>query len=162
MRSIPSISFDVNHLTLLPGLYVPAVDEVGATSVKTIDIRLCRPYADPVLTGEIAHTLEHVLATGLRRVDSGKIKVLYFGPMGCMTGFYLLLAGNFSDREAGSFIAEGTKIAAALPDVPAKNRRQCGNCETLRTMADVRPMLDRILKMAEKVVGSGTFDRYPD
>ena len=87
-------SFQVNHLALLPGLYVSRVDAVGAQRVTTFDLRMTAPNREPVMgTGEM-HAIEHLGATYLRNEPQWKDRVIYFGPMGCRTGFYLLLGGR--------------------------------------------------------------------
>ena len=92
-------SFTIDHLNLLPGLYVSRKDRVGQEIVTTFDLRLTRPNFEPVMNTAEVHTMEHLAATYLRNEPQWKEKVLYFGPMGCRTGFYLLLSG-FSSRAA--------------------------------------------------------------
>ena len=88
-------SFTVDHIKLLPGLYVSRKDKAGAETVTTFDLRLTKPNEEPVLNTAEVHTIEHLGATYLRNEPTWKDKVLYFGPMGCRTGFYLLLAGDY-------------------------------------------------------------------
>ena len=85
-------SFTIDHLRLLPGLYVSRKDSVGKEIVTTFDLRLTRPNAEPVMNTAEVHTIEHLAATYLRNHPHWADRVLYFGPMGCRTGFYLLLA----------------------------------------------------------------------
>ena len=80
-------SFTVNHLTLLPGIYVSRKDRVGQEIVTTFDLRMTRPNYEPVMNTAEVHTLEHLGATFLRNHPAWKEKVIYFGPMGCRTGF---------------------------------------------------------------------------
>ena len=89
-------SFTIDHLRLLPGLYVSRKDTVGGQVVTTFDLRLTRPNYEPVMNTAEVHTIEHLAATYLRNDPQWKDRVLYVGPMGCRTGFYLLLAGDLS------------------------------------------------------------------
>ena len=86
-------SFTIDHLKLLPGVYVSRKDRVGDQVITTFDIRMTRPNYEPVMNTAEVHTIEHLAATWLRNNEEWKDRVLYFGPMGCRTGFYLLLAG---------------------------------------------------------------------
>ena len=90
-------SFTINHLKLLPGIYVSRKDKAGDGIITTFDIRMTRPNFEPVMNTAEIHTIEHLAATFLRNHDGIKDRVIYFGPMGCRTGFYLLLAGNYLD-----------------------------------------------------------------
>lgn len=83
-------SFTIDHLKLLPGVYVSRKDRVGDQVITTFDIRMTRPNYEPVMNTAEVHTIEHLAATWLRNNDEWKDRVLYFGPMGCRTGFYLL------------------------------------------------------------------------
>ena len=83
-------SFTIDHLKLLPGVYVSRKDRVGDQVITTFDIRMTRPNYEPVMNTAEVHTIEHLAATWLRNNEEWKDRVLYFGPMGCRTGFYLL------------------------------------------------------------------------
>lgn len=87
-------SFTIDHLKLLPGVYVSRKDRVGDQVITTFDIRMTRPNYEPVMNTAEVHTIEHLAATWLRNNEEWKDRVLYFGPMGCRTGFYLLLAAT--------------------------------------------------------------------
>ena len=91
-------SFTIDHMKLQPGLYVSRKDKVGSETVTTFDLRLTNPNEEPVMNTAEIHTMEHLAATYLRNEPNWKEKVLYFGPMGCRTGFYLLLAGAYAIR----------------------------------------------------------------
>ena len=92
-------SFTINHLKLLPGIYVSRKDKAGDTVVTTFDIRMTRPNYEPVMNTAEVHTIEHLGATYLRNQEDFSEQVLYFGPMGCRTGFYLLLAGDYESKD---------------------------------------------------------------
>lgn len=124
----PIASFTINHLTLLPGVYVSRKDKAGDTTITTFDIRMTRPNFEPVMNTAEVHTIEHLAATFLRNhADFGE-KVLYFGPMGCRTGFYLLLAGDYSSAELVPLL---TELFAFIRDykgeVPGASADACGN-----------------------------------
>lgn len=121
-------SFTVDHIKLLPGLYVSRKDKVGAETVTTFDLRLTKPNEEPVLNTAEVHTIEHLGATYLRNEPTWKDKVLYFGPMGCRTGFYLLLAGGYSSREVLPLVTECFRFIRDYRDaVPGASPKDCGN-----------------------------------
>ncbi len=121
-------SFTVDHIKLLPGLYVSRKDKAGAETVTTFDLRLTKPNEEPVLNTAEVHTIEHLGATYLRNEPTWKDKVLYFGPMGCRTGFYLLLAGDYSSRELLPLVTECFRFIRDYRDaVPGASPKDCGN-----------------------------------
>lgn len=121
-------SFTVNHLTLLPGVYVSRKDAVGQETITTFDLRMTRPNAEPVLNTAEVHTLEHLGATFLRNHEQYGGKTIYFGPMGCRTGFYMVLAGDYTAEEIVPLVKE---MFAFMKDfegeVPGAAARDCGN-----------------------------------
>ena len=158
--SAKSVTFQVDHLKMERGIYVPLCEKVGGVPVLTYDIRVRKPYADAPMTESQAHTVEHMLATGLRQLNVPGIQVIYFGPMGCMTGFYLLLAGEITSVQAAVFIRRGVENALAMPEVPANNKIQCGNCLTLGTVDEVREILNTILSFCKDAEETGEFSKY--
>ena len=121
-------SFTVDHIKLLPGLYVSRKDKAGAETVTTFDLRLTKPNEEPVLNTAEVHTIEHLGATYLRNEPTWKDKVLYFGPMGCRTGFYLLLAGDYSSRDVLLLVTECFRFIRDYRDaVPGTSPKDCGN-----------------------------------
>ena len=121
-------SFTIDHIKLQPGLYVSRKDKIGAEMVTTFDLRLTSPNEEPVLnTGEM-HTIEHLAATYLRNDPTWKEKVLYFGPMGCRTGFYLLLAGDHTSRDALNLVRDCFCFVRDFRgEVPGASAKDCGN-----------------------------------
>ncbi|MBQ9767789.1 MAG: S-ribosylhomocysteine lyase [Lachnospiraceae bacterium] len=124
----PIASFTINHLTLLPGVYVSRKDQVGDSVVTTFDLRVTRPNAEPVMNTAEVHTIEHLAATFLRNHAEFGSRIVYFGPMGCRTGFYLLLAGDYEPadilpllRELFAFICDYKEA------VPGASAIECGN-----------------------------------
>ena len=121
-------SFTIDHIKLLPGLYVSRKDKVGAETVTTFDLRVTSPNDEPVMNTAEIHTMEHLAATYLRNEPTWKERVLYFGPMGCRTGFYLLLAG---DHESADIVELVKGCFAFIRDfsgeVPGASAKDCGN-----------------------------------
>lgn len=121
-------SFTINHLKLLPGIYVSRRDTAGDTVITTFDIRMTRPNFEPVINTAELHAIEHLGATFLRNHPDWGSKVLYFGPMGCRTGFYLLLTGNYKSREIVPLITEMYEFIRDFEgEVPGAAPRDCGN-----------------------------------
>nr|WP_294465749.1 S-ribosylhomocysteine lyase [uncultured Sellimonas sp.] len=121
-------SFTINHLALLPGVYVSRKDYAGDTVITTFDIRMTRPNYEPVMNTAEVHTIEHLGATFLRNHKEFGSKTIYFGPMGCRTGFYLLLAGDYSSREILPLLNEMFAFIAEYEgDVPGASAKDCGN-----------------------------------
>ena len=121
-------SFTIDHLRLQPGLYVSRVDKIGAETVTTFDLRITQPNVEPVMNTAEVHTIEHLGATFLRNDPAWKDRVLYFGPMGCRTGFYLLLAGSLTSEEVLPLVTECFRfIRDYRGEVPGASPRYCGN-----------------------------------
>ena len=121
-------SFTVNHLDLLRGIYVSRKDRVGNTVVTTFDLRMTRPNKEPVMNTAEIHTIEHLGATFLRNKKGISDKTIYFGPMGCRTGFYLILSGDYESRDIVGLITEMYEFIRDFEgDVPGASPRDCGN-----------------------------------
>ena len=121
-------SFTIDHIKLQPGLYVSRKDKVGEETVTTLDLRLTSPNEEPVMNTAEMHTIEHLAATYLRNEPAWKEKVLYFGPMGCRTGFYLLLAGEYTSAQVVSLVADCFRFVRDFRgDVPGASAKDCGN-----------------------------------
>lgn len=121
-------SFTVNHLELLPGVYVSRKDHIGAEVVTTFDIRMTRPNFEPVMNTAEVHTIEHLGATFLRNHKEYEDKIVYFGPMGCRTGFYLILAGDYESGDIVELLkAMFVFMRDFHEDVPGAAARDCGN-----------------------------------
>ena len=121
-------SFTIDHIRLQPGLYVSRKDKVGAETVTTFDLRLTSPNEEPVLNTAEAHAIEHLGATYLRNDDAWKERVLYFGPMGCRTGFYLLLAGDYESRDVVELVKNCFAfIRDYTGEIPGASAKDCGN-----------------------------------
>ena len=121
-------SFTIDHLKLQPGLYVSRKDKIGKETITTFDLRLTKPNDEPVMNTAEVHTIEHLAATFLRNEPSWKERVLYFGPMGCRTGFYLLLAGDLTSRDVVSLVTDCFRfIRDYRGEVPGASAKDCGN-----------------------------------
>ena len=122
------VSFTIDHIKLKPGLYVSRKDTVGGETVTTFDLRLTSPNEEPVMNTAEVHTIEHLAATYLRNEPNWKEKVLYFGPMGCRTGFYLLLSGNYTPQQILSLVIDCFRfIGDYSGEVPGASAKDCGN-----------------------------------
>ncbi len=121
-------SFTIDHIRLVPGLYVSRIDYVKDQPVTTFDIRITNPNEEPVMNTAEVHTIEHLAATFLRNHKSYKDQVLYFGPMGCRTGFYLILADRYSSEDILPLMKEMfTFISEFQGDIPGASAKDCGN-----------------------------------
>ena len=121
-------SFTINHIKLLPGLYVSRKDHVGSEVSTTFDIRMTKPNGEPVMNKAEVHTIEHLGATFLRNDENWKDRTVYFGPMGCRTGFYLLLAGDYTSKDIVPLMKEMfTFIRDFDGEVPGASPKDCGN-----------------------------------
>lgn len=121
-------SFTIDHIKLVPGLYVSRKDTVEGYPVTTFDIRMTKPNEEPTINTAEMHTIEHLGATFLRNHAEYGEKTLYFGPMGCRTGFYLLLAGNYESKDIVPLMREMfTFIAEFEGKVPGAAPKDCGN-----------------------------------
>ncbi|MBQ9135202.1 MAG: S-ribosylhomocysteine lyase [Lachnospiraceae bacterium] len=121
-------SFTIDHIKLQPGVYVSRKDKVGSETITTFDLRMTSPNEEPVMNTAEMHTIEHLAATFLRNHPDYKEKVIYFGPMGCRTGFYLLLAGDYESKNIIPLMIEMYEfIRDFIGDVPGASARDCGN-----------------------------------
>lgn len=121
-------SFTIDHLKLLPGLYVSRKDKAGDEIITTFDIRMTRPNYEPVMNTAEVHTIEHLGATFLRNDKEYKDKVIYFGPMGCRTGFYMVLAGDYSSKDILPLVKKLFDFMKDFEgDIPGACAKDCGN-----------------------------------
>ena len=121
-------SFTIDHIKLQPGLYVSRKDAIGAECVTTFDLRITSPNEEPVMSTAGIHAMEHLGATYLRNNELWKDLVIYFGPMGCRTGFYLLLAGDLSSEAILPLVTGCFKFIAEYEgEIPGASAKDCGN-----------------------------------
>jgi len=121
-------SFTIDHIRLVPGVYVSRVDRIGAETVTTFDLRMTWPNMEPVMDTAAIHALEHLGATFLRNDPQWKDRTIYFGPMGCRTGFYMLLVGELSAEDVLDPVRRMFAFISAFEgEIPGASARDCGN-----------------------------------
>ena len=121
-------SFTIDHIKLQPGVYVSRKDPVGDQTITTFDLRMTSPNEEPVMNTAEMHTIEHLAATFLRNHTNYGGKTIYFGPMGCRTGFYLLLAGDYESGDIVPLMIEMFEFIRDFHDeVPGASPKDCGN-----------------------------------
>ena len=121
-------SFQVDHIRLNRGIYVSRIDEINGNYLTSFDIRMKLPNREPVINIAELHTMEHLGATFLRNHSVWKEKIVYFGPMGCRTGFYLILKGKLESKDIVELMKELYKFMAEFKgDIPGATAIECGN-----------------------------------
>lgn len=121
-------SFTVDHIRLVPGVYVSRIDYVEGHPLTTFDLRMTKPNDEPVMNTAEIHTIEHLAATFLRNHKDYKDKTIYFGPMGCRTGFYLILSGEYESKDIVPLMIEMFEFIASFEgDIPGAAAKDCGN-----------------------------------
>ena len=126
MDKIPS--FTIDHNRLKRGIYVSRKDTVGNETVTTFDIRMKEPNREPVLHQGAIHTIEHLAATYLRNNEEWKEKIIYWGPMGCLTGNYLVMKGDLESRDIVTLMQDTFRFVADFEgDIPGAAPKDCGN-----------------------------------
>ena len=121
-------SFTIDHIKLQPGVYVSRKDPVGDQTITTFDLRMTSPNEEPVMNTAEMHTIEHLAATFLRNHTNYGSKTIYFGPMGCRTGFYLLLAGNYESGDIVPLMIEMFEFIRDFEgEIPGASAKDCGN-----------------------------------
>lgn len=159
MEKIPS--FTINHECLLRGIYVSRKDNVGGETVTTFDIRMKEPNREPVLHNGAIHTIEHLAATFLRNDEQWKDRIVYWGPMGCLTGNYLLMKGNLDSRDILDLMRRTFRFIADYEgDIPGASPRDCGNW----LMQDLPMARYEARKYLEEVLEQATEEnlKYPE
>ncbi|HBJ77327.1 MAG TPA: S-ribosylhomocysteine lyase [Porphyromonadaceae bacterium] len=126
MNLIPS--FQIDHTKLLPGIYISRIDNVGGERVTTFDVRMKRPNLEPVIHSNAMHTIEHIVATFLRNDEEWKDRIIYWGPMGCLTGCYLIVKGQPQPQELLPLLLRAFEHCADYEgEVPGTTPETCGN-----------------------------------
>lgn len=126
MKKIPS--FTIDHNRLLRGIYVSRKDSVGGETVTTFDIRMKEPNREPVVHAGALHTIEHLAATYLRNDPEWKDRIIYWGPMGCLTGNYLLMRGDLEPKDIVGLMQKTFKFVADFEgEIPGAAPKDCGN-----------------------------------
>lgn len=125
MDLIPS--FSVDHTKIIPGIFTSRVDTLGDYKVTTYDIRVTRPNVEPAVDVAAMHSLEHIIATFLRNDPDWKDQIVYWGPMGCLTGFYLIMKGNREPKEIHDLLLRAFQSVENTEEVPGASAVNCGN-----------------------------------
>lgn len=120
-------SFSIDHTAIIPGIFVSREDKLGKDAVTTYDIRLKKPNREPAIDVAAMHSLEHIIATFLRNDPEWKDEIIYWGPMGCLTGFYLILKGDRSSEEIYDLMLRAFKSVNEAEKVPGATPVNCGN-----------------------------------
>lgn len=147
MKKIPS--FEIDHERLLRGIYVSRKDSLGTETVTTFDVRLKRPNIDPVIKSNAMHTIEHLGATFLRNHSTYGDQLIYFGPMGCFTGVYVVLKGNLESADVIPMMQDMFAFIAGYEgEIPGAAAKDCGNYtdhELSGAKAEAKKFYDEIL-----------------
>lgn len=120
-------SFSVDHTAIIPGIYTSRVDHVGGDTVTTYDVRVTRPNREPCIDVAAMHSLEHIIATFLRNDPDWKDEVIYWGPMGCLTGFYIILKGNRKPQDIHGLLLKAFQSVQDAEIVPGAEEKNCGH-----------------------------------
>ena len=142
-------SFTIDHIKLQPGLYVSRRDRIGAETVTTFDLRITSPNDEPVMNTAEIHAMEHLGATYLRNNELWKDQVIYFGPMGCRTGFYFITRDTVSPKDAIELTKEALSFCRDFEgEVPGVSEAECGNYRDhdLETAKKEAEMIVEVLK----------------
>lgn len=152
MDKIPS--FTVDHNKLVRGVYVSRLDKVGNEIITTFDIRMKEPNREPVIDIPALHTIEHLGATFLRNNEQWKDRVIYFGPMGCRTGNYLILAGDVKPLDIQDLLIELYGFMANYTEeIPGATAKDCGNYQSMdlnMAKLESKKFLDEVLRKLDK------------
>ena len=148
MKKIPS--FTIDHTRLEPGIFVSRKDETPSRDVlTTFDIRMTRPNREEALEPKALHAMEHLAATFLRNHPEWGSRIVYWGPMGCCTGNYLIVQGNYSSRDVVALLSETMAFIADFEgDIPGASARDCGNY-TFMDLPEARQAARNFLKILE-------------
>jgi LuxS protein involved in autoinducer AI2 synthesis len=125
MDLIPS--FSVDHTKIIPGIFTSRIDIVGDEKVTTYDVRVTKPNTEPAVDVAAMHSLEHIIATYLRNDPDWKDQIIYWGPMGCLTGFYLIMKGNREPKEICDLVFRAFQSVEGYDEVPGASEVNCGN-----------------------------------
>lgn len=153
-------SFSVDHTRIVPGIFVSREDKVADGAVTTYDIRLVRPNREPAIDTAAMHSLEHIIATTLRNDPDWKDEIVYWGPMGCLTGFYLILKGRRSSREIYDLVLSGFRSVSDAAEVPGATPVNCGNY-LLHDLASAKRYAAGFVAYLEENAGRPETFEYP-
>lgn len=166
MKIKNSVSFNVDHSKLTRGIYLSRIDSMGSVNTVTLDLRVRVPYKEEVVSNMELHTFEHCFATAVRNIteDMDNVAVAYFGPMGCQTGYYLVL--NTTESKEKYFdifydiLKKSCDYVEAMTEVPAKNELQCGNCYSLGDIEDAKRAGRDLAALVKEMEKQNNFHQY--
>ncbi len=153
-------SFSVDHTRIVPGIFVSRIDQIEGHPVTTYDIRLKRPNREPVIDVAAMHSLEHIIATTLRNDPAWKDEVIYWGPMGCLTGFYLILKGDRTSREIYDLVLNAFRAVEGYVEVPGAAPVHCGHY-LMHNLGMAKWYAAEFVSYLEKNGGSEIIFEYP-
>ena len=154
-------SFAVDHTAIIPGIFVSRVDTLNNAAVTTYDIRLKRPNVEPVIDVAAMHSLEHIIATFLRNDPAIKGEIIYWGPMGCLTGFYLILKNSRSPKEIYELILNAFRSVEDFDSVPGATAKNCGHY-TMHDLAMAKFYAAEFADYLEKNADNPNIFKYPE
>jgi len=158
MDLIPS--FSVDHTRIVPGIFVSRTDQVGERLVTTYDVRVTRPNREPAVDVAAMHSLEHLVATYLRNDPEWKDEIIYWGPMGCLTGFYLILKGSRAPAEILDLLIRAFRSVREADTVPGATAENCGNFH-MHNLEMAQWYAERFAKYLEGHAGNPAIFEYP-
>ncbi len=158
MKLIPS--FSVDHTLIVPGIFTSRVDDVGGNPVTTYDVRVTRPNIEPAVDVAAMHSLEHIIATFLRNEPDWKEEIIYWGPMGCLTGFYLIMKGDREPAEIHDLLLRAFRSVADYETVPGALPVNCGNY-LMHNLDMAKWYATRFADYLEKNAGNQAIFEYP-
>ena len=153
-------SFSVDHTKIIPGIFTSRVDTLGSEKVTTYDIRVTKPNVEPAVDVAAMHSLEHIIATFLRNDPDWKDEIIYWGPMGCLTGFYLIMKGNREPKEIHNLLLRAFQSVADYDNVPGSQAVNCGNY-LMHNLPMAKWYAARFAKYLEENTGNEAIFVYP-
>ena len=153
-------SFSIDHTKIVPGIFLSRQDQVGEGKVTTYDVRLKRPNVEAPIDVAAMHSLEHVIATTLRNDPDWKEEIVYWGPMGCLTGFYLILKGGRAPKEIFWLLLNAFRSVADATEVPGATAVSCGNYR-LHDLARAKEYAAEFVAYLEGHADDPTIFEYP-
>ena len=153
-------SFSVDHTRIVPGIFTSRIDHLGDYKVTTYDIRLKKPNREPVIDVAAMHSLEHIIATYLRNDPEWKDEVIYWGPMGCLTGFYLILKGNRAPKELYDLLLGAFKYVDSVKEVPGTAPENCG-CSLMHNLDMAKWYANEFVSYLEANADNSDIFEYP-
>ena len=153
-------SFSVDHTRIVPGIFTSRTDHLGDYTVTTYDVRMKRPNREPVIDPLAMHSLEHIIATYMRNHPEWKDEVIYWGPMGCLTGFYLILKGDRKPEEIYEFLLQSYRAVEEAEEVPGVELENCGYSR-MHNLTMAKWYAREFVSYLEKNAGNPLIFNYP-